>query len=202
MKKATAMFGGSFDPIHLGHLHLIHSVYAATRYKRVILVPVAINSFKRDLKPNSSFDRLEMLKLSIDDYHTLYPQDKDLEIIIDSCEIDRGGISYTYDTVLSIYEKYNLDGNLGLLMGDDLISSLDKWYKADQLFKIVNLVVCKREKTEVKPSLDIPIQFITNDIFEDASSTIRSLIKENKDFSSFLSKGVLEYVQRHNLYRT
>ncbi len=73
-------------------------------------------------------------------------QDTEIELIIDSCEINRGGISYTYDTAKNIYENYNLDGKLGLLMGDDLVPSLNKWYCFDKLASLVDIIVCRREE--------------------------------------------------------
>lgn len=199
---ATALFGGSFDPIHLGHLHLIHAVYSATRYRKFILVPVATNNFKRDILPSSSKDRLSMIEIAIEEYTKIYPQDKDIEFQIEDCEIKRGGVSYTYDTVKTIYENYQIDGKLGLVMGDDLIPTLKRWYHFDDLIKLVDLVVCRREEKEtiIPPGLDF--QYVSNNIFVDASSTIRSLAEGNKDFSYLLTAGVYEYVKRRNLYKS
>lgn len=198
---ATALFGGSFDPVHLGHLHLIHTVYSATRYKKFILVPVATNNFKRNKKSTSSKNRLEMLEIAIDDYKKIYPQDTEIELVIESCEIDRGGISYTYDTVKFLYEKYEFDHKLGLVMGDDLVPSLKKWYCFEKLSKLVDIIVCRRETKEVNIPNGIEFHYVSNNILTDASSTIRDLVKEKKDFSSLLSEGVFKYVERFNLYR-
>lgn len=187
---ATALFGGSFDPVHLGHLHLIHTVYNNTRYKRFILVPVAINNFKRDKTPTHPKDRLEMLKIATEEYKKLYPEDCDIKFIIEDCEIRRGGVSYTYDTVETIYQKYELDGNLGLVMGDDLLPSLKRWYHFEDLIKKVDLVVCRREDNKVEMPEGVDFEYVTNEIMVDASSTIRVLASENKDFSALLSKGL------------
>lgn len=196
-----AMFGGSFDPIHLGHLHLIHSVYEKTGYKKIILVPLFANKLKEGYKNTDSSHRLNMINIAIDDYKKIYPNDKDLQIIVETCELDRGGFSYTLETVDYIYKNYNIANKLGLLMGDDLVSSLTKWYKFDILKEKVKFIICKRNNESLDID-DLNYEIVNNVVFEDASSTIRTFVKENKDISSLVSLGVLDYVKSHELYRS
>ena len=198
-----AMFGGSFDPIHLGHLHLIHNVYNNTRYKKLILVPLFANKLKEGYENSDSQDRLNMINLAIDDYKKIYPNDSELEIIVETCEIDRGGFSYTFDTVNYIYDNYSVNSKLGLLMGDDLLPTLTKWYEFEKLKELVRFVICKRHDKIIElNNLNIDSEIVDNVIFEDASSTIRALVKENKDFSTLVSPGVYDYVKQHELYRS
>jgi nicotinate-nucleotide adenylyltransferase len=199
---ATALFGGSFDPVHLGHLHLIHTVYNSTRYKKFILVPVAINNFKKDKTPTQPKDRINMLKIAVKEYRKLYPQDCDIELIVDDCEIRRSGVSYTYDTVKTLYENYEFEGKLGLVMGDDLIPTLKKWYRFTDLIKKVDLVVIRREESDVEIPEGIDFEYVTNEIMVDASSTIRDRANKNQDFSTLLSKEVYKYVKESKLYQT
>ena len=91
------MVGGSFDPVHLGHLHLIHSVVTSTHYRRIILVPVGHNHFKPDARPVSVHHRLAMIDLSIASYRSLYPDDPEIDLVVDDCELQRTGPSYTYE---------------------------------------------------------------------------------------------------------
>ncbi|MGH4037150.1 MAG: nicotinate (nicotinamide) nucleotide adenylyltransferase [Sphaerochaeta sp.] len=198
---ATALFGGSFDPVHLGHLHLIHTVYNSTRYKKFILVPVAINNFKKDKTPTQPKDRINMLNIAVKEYRKLYPQDCDIELIVDDCEIRRGGVSYTYDTVKTLYENYEFEGKLGLVMGDDLIPTLQKWYRFTDLIKKVDLVVIRREESDVEIPEGIDFEYVTNEIMVDASSTIRDMANNNQDFSALLSKEVYKYVKEAKLYQ-
>ncbi|MBK5201142.1 MAG: nicotinate (nicotinamide) nucleotide adenylyltransferase [Spirochaetaceae bacterium] len=198
---ATAVFGGSFDPVHLGHLHLIHTVYNSTRYKRFILVPVATNNFKREITPTYPQDRIAMLNIAIQEYKNIYPEDAGIELVVEDCEIKRGGVSYTYDTVETIYKNYEFPGKLGLVMGDDLVPNLNKWYRFSDLIKQVDLVVCRREEMEIEIPEGLDFHYVTNDILVDASSSIRLLAKENKDFSAFLSKEVYNYVKEQGLYK-
>jgi nicotinate-nucleotide adenylyltransferase len=141
-----------------------------------------------------------MINLALEDYKKIYPEDKDIEIILDTCEIDRGGYSYTYDTVRYIYENYNLTNKLGLLMGDDLVPTLTKWYNFDKLKELVKFIICNRNNEELEID-NLDYEIVNNVIFEDASSTIRAFVKENKDISSLVSPGVYKYVKSHELYR-
>lgn len=197
----TAMFGGSFDPIHLGHLHLIHNVFQKTRYKKFILVPLFANKFKAGYKATNSQDRLNMITLALEDYKKIYPEDKNIDIIVETCEIERKGYSYTYDTVKYIYENYEFNSKLGLVMGDDLVGSLTKWYNFDKLKEMVKFVICNRSNKQLNIE-NIDFESVDNLAFEDASSTIRALVKENRDISSLVSPGVLDYVKQHELYRS
>lgn len=208
---STAMIGGSFDPVHLGHLHLIHCVVANTLYQRIILVPVALNNFKQDEQPPApADDRLAMLHLAIGQYQEIYPQDRAIELIVDSCELDRGGVSYTYDTVRYLYDTYQIDGTISVVMGDDLLKGLPRWHRFAQLKEIVDFIVCRRE--DDAPSPDVPegvrIRFIDNAVKEDSSSYIRQrcakLASDEKlpaEVVSLMPGKVAEYVQERHLYR-
>ena len=207
---ATAMVGGSFNPVHLGHLHLIHTVATTMRYRRFIFIPVAQNNFKRDASLAEAHHRLAMLQLSFSSYRDLYPDDPPLELISDPCEIERGGVSYTYDTVKHLYLKYSIRGRLGLLMGDDLLSSLDKWHQYDELKQLVSFVVIRRDK-EATPFYDhaVDLEYIDNVPVEDSSTTIReacSSLQGDQELPSairsLMPSEVAAYVHQNRLYRS
>lgn len=204
------MVGGSFNPVHLGHLHLIHTVATTTRYRRFIFIPVAQNNFKRDASLAEAHHRLAMLQLSFASYTSLYPDDPPLELISDSCEIERGGISYTYDTVKHLYLQYSIRGRLGVVMGDDLLSSLEKWHEYDELKELVSFVVIRRDK-EATPFHDhaVDLEYIDNEPVEDSSTTIREACarlegdeKLPQDIRALMNEEVAAYVQQNRLYRT
>ncbi len=204
------MVGGSFNPVHLGHLHLIHTVATTTRYRRFIFVPVAQNNFKRDASLADSHHRLAMLHLSFSSYGRLYPDDPPLELVSDACEIDRGGVSYTYDTVKHLYLQYSIKGRLGLVMGDDLLSTLDKWHEYDELKELVSFVVIRRDK-EATPFHDhaVDLEYIDNMTVDDSSTTIREacapLLGDEElpeDIRSLMPSEVASYVQQNRLYRS
>jgi len=192
VKIKRAILGGSFDPIHLGHLHLINCLFEQTDYNTLYIVPVNINNFKRSGSHLSSRDRLAMLYLAKEDFYELYPQNKAKKIIIDDREIVRSGISYTIDTVRAIKQEENIKEKIGLVMGDDLIADLKGWYKYTELKDEVNFVVFNRlnKKKEKKEGLT----YIDNEIIEVSSTEVRA-----GNFS-VLSKRVAQYVREKALY--
>ncbi len=210
--KCTALVGGSFDPVHWGHLHLVHTVVAATAYRRFIFVPVGRNNFKQELAPPIDAEhRVKMLKLGLDAYTQKYPDDPHLEFIIDECELHRPGISYTYDTVLYLYKQYAITNRLALVMGDDLLLSLKQWYEYDTLKKLVRFVVIQRERQSRVSFVDDDAQllYLQNPLFVDSSTMIRTSCKQiGKDeqipsqITGLMPEEVAKYVQRHRLYRS
>ncbi|MDC7231397.1 MAG: nicotinate (nicotinamide) nucleotide adenylyltransferase [Sphaerochaetaceae bacterium] len=206
----TALVGGSFDPVHLGHLHLVHTVASSTAYRRFIFVPVARNNFKRNANPASAEHRMEMLRLGFDAYPGLYPEDPEMEFIADDCEINRGGISYTYDTVKHLYLQYNIKGRLAVVMGDDLLGDLQKWHAYEQLKELVTFVVIRREG-ENAPFNDLAadLVYLENPRVEDSSTQIREaagILGEKdslpKHISQLMPEEVAHYVESFRLYRT
>ncbi|NBK21584.1 MAG: nicotinate (nicotinamide) nucleotide adenylyltransferase [Spirochaetia bacterium] len=207
---ATAMVGGSFNPVHLGHLHLIHTVVTTTRYRRFIFIPVSQNNFKRDASLADAHHRLAMLHLGFSAYGRLYPDDPPLELVSDACEIERGGVSYTYDTVKHLYLQYGIRGRLGLVMGDDLLASLDTWHEYDKLKELVSFVVIRRDK-EATPFHDhaVDLEYIENMTVDDSSTAIReacALLHDDEalgeDVRSLMPEEVASYVQQNRLYRS
>jgi len=207
---STAMVGGSFNPVHLGHLHLIHTVATTTRYRRFICIPVAQNNFKRDATLIEAHHRLTMLHLSFASYRKLYPDDPPLELLSDPCEIERGGVSYTYDTVKHLYLNYSIRGRLGLVMGDDLLPSLEKWHKYDELKQLVAFVVIRRDR-EAAAFHDsaVDLEYIDNIPLEDSSTAIREACARLSgdeelplSIRSLMQEEVAAYVQQNRLYRS
>jgi nicotinate-nucleotide adenylyltransferase len=204
------MVGGSFDPVHLGHLHLVHTVLTTTGYRRFVFVPVAQNNFKREARLADASDRIAMLRLSFDAYRRIYPDDPPCELVLDDCEIERGGVSYTYDTVKALYLRYSVKGRLALVMGDDLLPGLRKWHEFEALKDLVSFVVIRRD-SEAPPFGDcfIDLEYVDNAVFEDSSSRIRESCASLPDgkplpgeIRSLMCEEVAEYVENHRLYRT
>jgi len=198
--EKTAILGGSFDPVHLGHLFLLHSAIEKTDYSRFILIPAKVSNFKMDARPVSTDeDRLKMLQLSVEDFHELYPKDNK-EIVVSDMEIKRGGISYTYDTVMQIKQQFGITDRLGLIIGDDHIASLKKWYRYSDLIKEVEFIICPRNhKSDLE---NIPSEIIykllnVHETKEENATAIRSNINQ---FGQYLSKRVFSYARERKLY--
>ncbi len=205
----SAMVGGSFDPIHRGHLHLIHTVAARTPFRRFILVPVNENHFKPGARPAAAAHRLAMAQLAVSEYSSLYPDDPSLEFVIDDCEVTRPGPSYTYDTVKELYLTYSIKGRLGLLLGDDLLSHLKEWYHYPELKELVRFIVIRREDSMIEfDDLAADLFYLDNPTVEESSTIIRSALAALKAdevldpaIEKLMTPQVAHYVQDHRLYR-
>ncbi|MEA4859499.1 MAG: nicotinate (nicotinamide) nucleotide adenylyltransferase [Sphaerochaeta sp.] len=206
----TAMVGGSFDPVHLGHLHLVHTVAASTVYRRFIFVPVARNNFKQEARTADANHRMNMLGLAFAAYRQHYPDDPELEFVFEECELQRGGISYTYDTVKHLYLHYPIKGRLAVVMGDDLVQSLDKWHAYEQLKELVRFVVIRRNSAQsffADPGADL--LYLENPLLEDSSTKIREALMAlgegqllSPEIASLMPEEVASYVHVHRLYRS
>ena len=133
-----AVLGGSFNPVHIGHLALADAVCAEFGYDKVLFVPTAEPPHK---KPAADFasaaDRLAMLRLAVAGNPRFEVSD---------AEIARGGISYTYDTLEEFSEKYRgeLSARIGLIMGSDLLSGFHLWQNADKIAENADLILASR----------------------------------------------------------
>ncbi len=139
MIRKIGLFGGSFDPIHQGHLMLAELCREALQLDQVRFLVANVSPLKTDQKAASNRDRIEMVKLAIggNPYFEL-----------DTREIDRGGISYTLDSVRSIQEELlrneDTETELFLLMGADVLKDIAKWYQPKQLFQLITPCVISR----------------------------------------------------------
>ena len=136
-----AVLGGTFNPLHIGHLALADEVCTSLGYDRLLFVPAFRPPHKEMADSVSAEDRLEMVRLACGD---------DPRFVAESCEIDRGGVSYTYDTICSLEEKYagQLEGKIGLVMGDDLIPGFHLWHRAEKLSKKCDLILALRPQEQ------------------------------------------------------
>ena len=199
-KAKVAVFGGSFDPVHLGHLFLLHCAISMTDYRRFLIIPAKVSNFKQDSRPQvSDADRLNMLHLALEDFRDLYPEDSGAEIEISTMELERGGVSYTSDTIRILKAKLDSD-RIGLVMGDDHISGLTRWHDFDYLKQNVEFLICRRESSTSEWNIPEDLYYkalIPSDVAPQSSSAIRTDLEGNLDY---LSRRVREYVKANNLY--
>ena len=199
-KAKVAVLGGSFDPVHLGHLFLLHCAISMTDYRRFLIIPAKVSNFKQDSRPQASdADRLTMLRLALEDFRDLYPEDAGAEIEISTMELQRGGVSYTSDTIRELKAKGDC-GRIGLVMGDDHISGLTRWHDFDYLKQNVEFLICRRESSTSNWNIPEDICYkalIPSEIAPQSSSAIRTDLEGNLDY---LSRRVREYVKANNLY--
>lgn len=211
-----AILGGSFSPIHIGHLILADTVCKSLGYDKILFVPAFIPPHKHMEQNVGAADRLKMVELAVSG---------DERFEAESCEIDRGGVSYTWDTVCFLEEKYKsvLEGKIGVIFGEDLISDYDKWEKADELSRKADLILACRpmtfeesdknfenaptEKYGRNPMKNVtrfnfpyPHLIVENPKIDVSSTEIRRKIAENGAWRYLVSDKVFEYIKREKLY--
>ena len=184
------ILGGTFNPIHIGHLILAEEVREKLSLDRVIFVPTYLPAHKgnSDIAPAKA--RLAMVKLAIKGNKYFSVSD---------IEIKRNGRSYTIDTLKEFKKAYPKD-ELYFVIGSDLLKYLDEWKDLGEIIKMVRFIVATRPgyPLEKIPShiSTIPIRAVDISGFE-----IRKAIKENKSFRYLVPGSVLKYISLKRLYR-
>ena len=192
-KPRIALLGGTFDPVHLGHVHLFHEAYATAGISRLIVIPVFISNFKRGTHPASFAERAEMLRLAVCDYRDIYPEDR-MEVEISLYEGEKGGVSYTSETIRHFYDEAEEDGRVTFIIGDDIIPTLGKWHDFDYLRSHVRFL-CFTRFGDVSDSTGAEVVFIRSEAFHASSSEVRA------GNMGMLTRRVREYADENRLYR-
>ena len=159
-------------------------------YDKVIFIPSNIPTHKPVEPGVSPFQRMEMLGLAIS-HHP--------EFIVDTCEIDRGGVSYSVDTVKYLKKKYAIIGKPGFLIGDDLIDGFISWKNAERLSTEVHLIVVHRRSLK-RMSFEYPHSYMDNPVFPISSTDIRQRISANGGIRFLLPEAVWQFIRENKLY--
>ncbi len=196
-------FCGSFDPVHRGHLALAASCLAQSALDRVWFVPAAQQPFKPTGPHAANADRLTMLNLALADIEAFE---------ISQIEIDRGGVSYTIDTLLKI-KSLLPEAQLFLLMGADSLVDFPHWRRPADICNVATPLVVNRagepapnfEHLEpiVSPErlAEIKASQVEMAPQEISSSDIRQLIATGGEWEELVPESVADYIREHDLYR-
>ena len=189
------IFPGTFNPIHRAHLKMAEYVLKNYGFDKIIFIP-AYRPPHKDYSPDMCLHRYNMVKEAIK-YNPKFE--------ISDIEFKLEGKSYSYLTVLDLYKKYNIDGNIKFIIGTDAFSQIKTWYETDKLKKIVDFIVFIRDNKTVNfenLKLDGYNFKFTNMPFTDISSTeLRQRIVENKPIDNLVTEEVKEYIIKNGLYR-
>lgn len=184
------ILGGTFNPIHIGHLILAEEVREKLRLDKVLFVPTYIPPHKQNSNVAAAVERLCMVKAAIKGNRDFSASD---------IEIKRKGRSYTIDTVKAFNKKFQGD-ELYFITGSDLLKYLDEWRDFRELLKLVKFVVATRPgyPLEKIPSYvqRVGIRAVDVSAFE-----IRERIKKSKSFRYLVPEAVFEYINKKKLYK-
>ncbi len=189
------IFGGTFDPIHSGHLILAEELKEELGLQKVIFVPCANPPHKENSHLSEAKDRLMMTRIAIQDNPAF---------ILSDLELKREGKSYTIETINQFKELYP-QSELYLLLGSDVLEELHLWKEPEKIFEQIKVVIAKRpgfdridpQNSYVKKSLVVPI-----DGLNISSSRIRERVKSGRSVRYLVPSGVEEFIQAKNLYKS
>jgi len=185
----TVIIGGTFNPVHVGHLMLAEEARVQEGFDRVVFVPSNKPAHKM-VDGTTVAQRLEMLKLAVRGY----------DVVLETCELARDGISYSIDTVRYVLSHYELTGRPALVLGDDLFESFSTWKDADELSRLAELLVAHR-KFPQRLSSPWPHRYLENKLIDVSSTEIRDRVKEGRAWKALVPTAVAEYIETHQLYR-
>ncbi len=200
MTPADVFFGGTFDPPHLGHLIIASEVVSTLGAERLLFVPAAQNPFKEHGPMASGSDRLKMIQVMTNG---------DSRLSVHSFEIDRPGPSRTYDTIESLIRDGTLIDDPWMVIGDELLPDVTRWYRGQELLRRVRLAVVRRGAPETSGSgekrLEVLHQqgrlaYVNNPFIGISSRDIRTRLREGRSIKYLVTDDVYDYIRQFSLY--
>ncbi len=194
----VGIMGGTFDPIHIGHLILAMEAINYKNLDEVWFIPTGNPNFKQDKNVTDKKKRFEMVKIATQD---------NKKFNVCDYEINKHGVTYSWETMKYLRENYDYD--FYFIMGEDSLMSVETWENAEDFLKNTKILACIRRQEEMS-KLDIKIDDLKSKgyfvekvptSFIDISSTkIREKVQTNQDFRYFVPNQVFEYIVRNKLY--
>jgi len=200
--RRIGIFGGSFDPVHLGHIGLARDAVKLAGLEKVILIPAKLQPFKLDKKVTAGEDRLAMLQLAAESDDTLEVSDY---------EMTKDGVSYTYLTMRAMKDIYGPETKLYFITGTDSFLNIDKWKNAEELLSSYSFLVGTRpgykdrELEEcidrISRDYDTEVKHINNIQVDVSSTEIRERIEAGISAADLIPTEVERYIREKGLYR-
>ncbi len=206
MARQLALFGGTFDPVHFGHLITARAVREQCGFERITLVPAGSSPHKESPQAAGSH-RLAMLELAVGG---------DPVFDISRVDLDRTGPSYTFDTLTALRREHGADVELRWIIGADMLEGLSAWRRAGEVLGMVQIIVAARPPWwERIPAIlaDLRGQFdpeqvrrveesmASTPLIDIASSTVRRRVAEGRSVRYLVPESVRSYIEEHGLYR-
>lgn len=196
--RRIGLFGGSFNPPHLGHLHLAEAVYHALKLDEIRLIPAKKPPHKSDQAYAPEKNRFAMCQI----FSQLHPW-----LLADDFELHQNTVSYTYYTVKHFAELFP-DDQIFLLIGSDMLLSFQTWFRWEDILQYVSLACIARENGEMEKlaaQAEIlrqsgEIFLINTESFAVSSTKIREMIEKKQNYSCYLPEKIVQYIRKENLY--
>lgn len=188
------LMGGSFDPVHFGHLIAAQDALEQFQLERLLLVPAAQAPLKPNDVQSSPADRMVMLRDATEWDHRLEVSDY---------ELGKGGVSYTIDSVRHFRDRFPND-QLFWIIGGDQLPLLHRWKDIGELARMIEFIFLERPKHPTRPHPDIPgltLHRCDGHLIEISSSELRRRRQEGRSLNYFCPQKVIAYIEQQRLYR-
>ncbi|TWT16201.1 nicotinate-nucleotide adenylyltransferase [Streptococcus sp. sy010] len=188
-RRQIGILGGNFNPVHNAHLVVADQVRQQLGLDQVLLMPEYLPPHVDKKETIDEKHRLKMLDLAIEGIKGL---------AIETLELDRKGISYTYDSMKLLTEQ-NPDVDYYFIIGADMVEYLPKWHRIDELLQLVQFVGVQRPK--YKAGTSYPVIWVDVPLMDISSSMVRDFIKKQRQPNFLLPQSVLSYIEKEGLYQ-
>jgi len=191
------IFGGSFDPPHVGHLLAAVDAFEALQLDKLIFVPAATQPLKSDVVATPAHLRLAMVKLLVG---------ADERFAVDAVEIDRAGLSYTVDTLETFAQRFPKAERF-FLVGEDAMAAFGAWKRPQQILTLARVAILRRprggdgaalERSSDQPNGTIALATRLVDV---SSTEIRERVRAGKSIKGFVPESVAAFIETERLYR-
>ena len=196
----TGIFGGTFDPIHNGHLLSAVAIKEIQGFDRILFIPTGEPPHKIARNVTSASDRLAMVKCAVEGKEGFEVSD---------IEVARKNYTYTYDTLVELTQNAQIGEEFSMIIGADTLADIFNWYKSEEVFKLCSFVAMKRpgtqdemfsvnlERAEKAGATVYTVEIPQYDI---SSTNIRNAIAKGEDVTEYIPESVSEYIKEHGLY--
>ena len=198
----TGIFGGTFDPIHNGHLLSAAEIKKALGFDKIIFIPTGEPPHKVARRVTPAEDRLAMARIAVEGIENFEVND---------IECRRNSYTYTYDTLMELNKSAEPGEKFFMIIGADTLADVFNWHRSEDVFKMCSFVAMKRPGSDndiyeynLKRAREAGATVFTAEIpqFDISSTRIREAISRKEDLSGFLPKAVVDYIKANNLYHS
>ncbi|MCH4170611.1 MAG: nicotinate-nucleotide adenylyltransferase [Lactobacillus sp.] len=187
-RRQVGILGGTFNPPHLGHLVMADQVMKQLALEKVLFMPDSQPPHVDEKQTISGELRQAMVERAIFD---------NLNFELETAELQRGGISYTYDTI-KILKQRHPDTDYYFIIGGDMVAYLPKWHRIDELVKLVRFVGVRRRDFSVHTPY--PVIWVDSPLIDISSSMIRQRVVNHQSIHYLVPEGVENYIYEKGLY--
>jgi len=187
----VGVFGGSFDPPHVGHLLLASDAAEALALDRLVWVPAAVQPLKGGRTAAPADVRLEMVEAAVAG---------DPRFAVSAIEIERGGLSYTVDTLADFAAAYPTAARF-LVIGMDSLATFDRWREPERIMALAEVAVMQRASDAPPPAVPPGVRVVTARRVDVSSTEVRARVREGRSIRGFVPDAVARLIERAGLYQ-